>query len=929
MKADEIFLAAVEKKTPGERAAFVDGACGENAELRAQVEGLLKSHDAAGSFLEQPLFDASPTVDPPAIAEGPSTVIGPYKLLQQIGEGGFGIVFMAEQTQPVRRKVALKVIKLGMDTRQVIARFEAERQALAMMDHVNIARVLDVGATGTGRPYFVMELVQGVPITKYCDDNHLTPRERLELFVPVCQAIQHAHQKGIIHRDIKPTNILVTMYDGKPVPKVIDFGVAKAIEQPLTERTMFTQYGTIVGTLEYMAPEQAEMSGLGVDTRSDIYALGVLLYELVTGSTPLERSRLREVAYSEVLRLIREEEAPKPSMRLSSSDTLPAIAAARKTEPAKLPKLVRGELDWIVMKALEKDRTRRYQTASGFAADVQHHMDDEAVEACPPSAWYRFRKLARRNKWPLITGTVVVGSLLAGTTVSISQAARATQALHAESAEHQRANQNLSRAVDAVEHFLIRVTRDERLLQADLHELRHDLLASAMPFYEEFVKQKQGDPELEWNRGRAFRDLTLLRSAMGDHVTAMGDCDQARAIFSELARVHSDDPRHRQYLALTINDQGNLLRDMGQLKEAEKAFQESLTIRKQLADDFPTEPRYLSELGSQYGNLGMALMYQRRFAEAEVALREGQAILKPVATDPSLGTADPSIALEARKGMATSHTNLGFLLYQQNDPKCEAEFLDAVRVYKSLFREFPRDPEYQRGLAVTYNHLGNFHRDSQQPEEAVAAYQETLKLYEPLVDRFPMVPNYRSELGGTLSNLGMLRLNQGQLAEAQELLERAIAHQRAAVKVNPRNAKYREFLSNHYALLADVLVRRGQHAAAADAAIGLADVRADNGEDAYDAAGFLAQCVTTAQNDQKLPKEKQDQLAQRYADQSINLLREAIKRGFKEVERFKKDKELNSLRMRPDFQELTKELEKQLPNRSGKKGEEPNKENQD
>ena len=296
--------------------------------------------------------------------EAPGTVIGPYKLLQQIGEGGMGTVFMAEQHQPVQRKVALKVIKPGMDSSQVIARFEAERQALAMMDHVNIARVFDAGATEAGRPYFVMELVHGVPITKYCDDNHLTPRERLELFVPVCQAIQHAHQKGIIHRDIKPSNVMVTLYDGKPVPKVIDFGVAKATEQKLTERTLFTQYGTMVGTLEYMSPEQAEMSALGVDTRSDIYSLGVLLYELLTGSTPLTHKRIKEAAYAEILRMIKEEEPPRPSTRLSDSgEALASISANRHMEPAKLTKLVRGELDWIVMKTLEKDRNRRYETA--------------------------------------------------------------------------------------------------------------------------------------------------------------------------------------------------------------------------------------------------------------------------------------------------------------------------------------------------------------------------------------------------------------------------------------------------------------------------------------------------------------------------------------------------------------------------------------
>src|SRR6187455_2282332 len=296
-----------------------------------------------------------------------------------------------------------------MDTQQVIARFEVERQALAMMDHVNIARVFDGGATEAGRPYFVMELVNGVPITKYCDDNHLTPRERLELFVPVCQAIQHAHQKGIIHRDIKPSNVMVTLYDGKSVPKVIDFGVAKATEQKLTERTLFTQYGTMVGTLEYMSPEQAEMSALGVDTRSDIYSLGVLLYELLTGSTPLTHKRLQEAAYGEVLRMIKEEEPPRPSTRLSDSgEALAAISAHRHMEPSKLTKLVRGELDWIVMKTLEKDRNRRYETANAFAADVQRYLADEPVLACPPSTWYRFRKFARRNKRALTTAALVL-----------------------------------------------------------------------------------------------------------------------------------------------------------------------------------------------------------------------------------------------------------------------------------------------------------------------------------------------------------------------------------------------------------------------------------------------------------------------------------------------------------------------------------------
>ncbi len=424
--AESVFFAALAKDDPVERAAYLNEACGADADLRRQVDRLLAAHPQVGSFLQDDdAAHPSPrggvgrevrggaTVDEVRASEPPGTQIGPYKLLQQIGEGGMGTVYMAEQTQPVQRKVALKIIKPGMDSRQVVARFEAERQALAMMDHVNIARVFDGGTTEQGRPYFVMELVHGVPITKYSDDNHLTPRERLELFVPVCQAIQHAHQKGIIHRDVKPSNVMVPLYDGKPVPKVIDFGVAKATEQKLTERTLFTQYGTMVGTLEYMSPEQAEMSALGVDTRSDIYSLGVLLYELLTGSTPLTHKRMKEAAYAEILRMIKEEEPQKPSTRLSDSgEALASISAQRKTEPAKLTKLVRGELDWIVMKTLEKDRGRRYETANGLAADVQRYLADEPVQACPPSAGYRFRKFARRNKRPLATAALLVVALL-------------------------------------------------------------------------------------------------------------------------------------------------------------------------------------------------------------------------------------------------------------------------------------------------------------------------------------------------------------------------------------------------------------------------------------------------------------------------------------------------------------------------------------
>jgi WD40 repeat protein/tRNA A-37 threonylcarbamoyl transferase component Bud32 len=357
------------------------------------------------------------TADEP-LREGSGTVIGPYQLLQKLGEGGMGAVYLAEQQQPVQRRVALKIIKAGLDSAHVIARFEAERQALALMDHPHIAKVLDAGATEAGRPFFVMELVKGIPLTKFCDQERLTLKERLELFIPVCQAVQHAHTKGIIHRDLKPSNVLVTLYDGKPVPKVIDFGVAKATAQKLTERTIFTEVGQIIGTLEYMAPEQAELNNLDIDTRADIYSLGVLLYELLTGSPPFTGKQLRSAAFTEMLRLIREVEPPKPSTKLSGSEELPSIAAKRKLEPARLTRLVQGELDWIVMKALEKERTRRYETANGLARDVERYLADEPVEACPPGAGYRLRKFARRYKKFLATTAAFLALLVVGATVS-------------------------------------------------------------------------------------------------------------------------------------------------------------------------------------------------------------------------------------------------------------------------------------------------------------------------------------------------------------------------------------------------------------------------------------------------------------------------------------------------------------------------------
>jgi serine/threonine protein kinase/tetratricopeptide (TPR) repeat protein len=517
LSESQIFRAAV-KLDPEKRPEYLNAACGGDRHLQAEVESLLRAHDPDGDFLRSPA--PAMTTDRPS-AERIGTTIGPYKLREKIGEGGFGVVYVAEQEKPVRRRVALKIIKPGMDTKDVIARFEAERQTLALMDHPNVARVLDAGTTEQGRPYFVMELVNGVTITDFCDRNKLPTQNRLGLFADVCRAVQHAHQKGIIHRDLKPSNIMVTLHDGKPVAKVIDFGVSKALSQQLTEKSIYTAYGQMIGTPSYMSPEQAEMSGLGIDTRSDIYSLGVLLYELLTGKTPLDAARLRASAYAEILRIIKEEEPPLPSLKVSTlGEEATVIAEHRHTDPKQLRRALHGELDWIVMKCLEKDRERRYETANGLARDIERYLADEPVEACPPSTWYRLTKFTRKYRSIINTAAAFAGLLIACAAISGWLALRATLAerkAYAAQAQSEIARHEAVAARDRAEWASKRLSTATRVANEGVEFYYRANRASALAKFAEAVEVEPDLNTIYMYRRMLYTDIGLWDLAAADY----------------------------------------------------------------------------------------------------------------------------------------------------------------------------------------------------------------------------------------------------------------------------------------------------------------------------------------------------------------------------------------------------------------------------
>jgi eukaryotic-like serine/threonine-protein kinase len=810
----ELFATASELP-PSDRPAFLDWECGNDLELRQKVEALLETYDASRSFLQNspvageetkshlaPTRRWSPlpsTSDHHPITTQIDTVIaGRYALVEKIGEGGMGEVWVAQQTDPIKRKVAIKLIKAGMDSKEVLARFDHERQALAMMDHPNIAKVLDGGLTEDRRPFFVMELVSGNPLTKYCDERKLTPNQRLELFIPICQAIQHAHQKGIVHRDLKPSNILIAMYDGKPVPKVIDFGIAKATGGKLIDDSISTQFGTLVGTLEYMAPEQTGFSTQDIDTRADIYSLGVILYELLTGLRPFDTKRIQRAALDEVIRMIREEEPTKPSTRLSTEDSLPSLAATRQIEPKKLTKLLRGELDWVVMKCLEKHRDRRYETVSALSRDIQRYLADEAVEARPPSKGYRIRKFCKRNRVQVIAGSLVLFALLggiAGTTYGLIRAEHRRE--EAEKARSEEANQRIIAEREkqrAMETLKGAIGEDVEKLIGEKQELSDNertYLKAIAERWQVFAQQEGTDEQSQAIQAEGHFRVGYLWSKLGRNNEAYLEYEKAREIQRKLVDHFPHIPQYQSDLAMSHNNLGTLLKEFGKPKEAQGEYDQAISLQKKLVDHFPNVPEHQSDLAKHHNNLGGLLHELGKPKEAQGEYDQAISLQKKLVDQ------FPNVP-QYRSALASNHNNQGNLLSTLGKPKeAQGEYDQAISIGKKLVDQFPHIPDYQIALAEHQFNRGNLLSTLGKQKEAQGEYEQAISLQKKLVDQFPNVPQNRNRLANSHNNLGLLLKALGKPKEAQGAYDQAISLQKKLVDHFPNVPDYQSDLAKH------------------------------------------------------------------------------------------------------------------------------------
>ena len=764
---------------------------------------------------------------PTADAAAGTIIADKYMLLQQIGEGGMGTVWMADQTQPIKRRVAVKLIRaVRGNSATILARFEAERQAIALMDHPHIAKLLDAGTTAEGAPYFVMELVKGVPLTEYCDAHKLSIPERLALFQQICGAVQHAHQKGIIHRDLKPTNILVESHDGKPMPKVIDFGLAKATSGlQLSEGTLFTAFGSVMGTPMYMAPEQANFNAVDVDTRADVYALGVILYELLTGTTPITRESMKKAALDEMLRLIREQEAPTPSSRLSTVESMPSVAANRHMEPRNLGRFVKGELDWIVMKALSKERDRRYETANGFARDIERFLNNEAVAAGPPSATYRLRKFARRNRGRVVAAGLVLLALvagMAGTLWGLVRAERANARLVAKNAEldaeRDKVQARFDTAMHAIETFHTGVSEDALLKNPQFKELRTKLLKEAARFYGELEKLLAGQTDAKSRKTLAagYFQLAELTGKIGDQKQSLAWHRQALAVRRELAAEPGADIEARLDVARSLHAAGSLLRSTGDPAGALSAFQEQSDLAAALEAVSPTDAVRV-QLAFGHEGIGLVLDVTGKPAEALDSFRKSLAIYQKLPESeqypqPGVG---PTFGLQLQAGI---HLTIGVKLALAGK---QAEGLESFRKASDIMQKLadanPANTSVQAYLANGYVNLGAVLLDTGKPEEALEPFREALAIQQKLVDASPAVTEFQAVLGWSHFALGATLLNTGKPAEAQEANRKALAIFQKLVDDQPAVTAFQYDLASVHNGIGCVLVSTGKPAEALEA----------------------------------------------------------------------------------------------------------------
>jgi serine/threonine protein kinase/tetratricopeptide (TPR) repeat protein len=905
----EIFLAALERDQAVQRSGYLEAVCGQDVGLRERVEALLVRHDAAGSFLESLASELVPSQDESSL-DRPGAIIGPYKLLQKIGEGGMGTVFMAEQSTPVQRMIALKLIKPGMDSSRVIARFEAERQALALMDHPNIAKVFDGGTTPSGRPFFVMELVKGVLITRYCDEHLLTPRQRLELFIPICQAVQHAHHKGIIHRDLKPSNVMLCLYDGIPMAKIIDFGVAKATGSKLTEHTLFTEFGQVIGTFEYMSPEQAELSQRDIDTRSDIYSLGVLLYELMTGTTPLERKRLKEVAYLEVLRLIREEEPPKPSTRLSTAEGLRAIAANRSLEPKKLSGLVRGELDWIVMKCLDKDRSRRYETATGLAADLRRYLADEPVQACPPSVLYRFRKFTRRNKGTLVAAVLLAALLVTAVVVLLVANYQIREQRNVAEREYRRAEANLSKARAAVDDYLTTVS-ESTLLKSNvpgLQPLRKELLLTALGYYQGFMRDHEDDPELRIELAAATFRVGVITAEIESQEKGLQYLVEARDLFQRIAGGYPIPSECSAELGRCLIRIGYLQAALGKTQDAKASYRQGIDILEAI---LPSQGNDLlrSELAFGLHYLGLREVEMGMHDEGSRDSRRAIELRQELVDGNPL---QPRYRLD----LALSINNLSFAEFQAG------RSLDALQtsrnaeaIERELARESPWNASMRRALSISVRGQAAILHTLGRKEESLACYQDSVEIIDKVATENPLDIDLRRLAARSFAEYAQVLVDEEHLEPAKIALAKAQEHAEIVQKANPKNVYNLSALSSVHRNRGKILGKQSKPAEALRelrAAVAIDQGIASEGAlHRYDLACSLAVCSALADN----LGSKTD--VARYAEQAMVELRSAWTQGWNVLKVIESDPDLDALRSRSDFKEFMKSIhgKSDLPSR--------------